>query len=120
MLPRWAASSALLNPQNFANTIGKPSLGQYTRKRSSRHPRASCIDGLTTIEGPRGAPHLTQSASGVPQECGSGYVTDGMVIEVWTRRDVKGRSHAARIGTDAVTHGAGARQTLVLWRAGVP
>src|SRR5262249_48733786 len=24
MLPRWAASSALLNPQNFANTIGKP------------------------------------------------------------------------------------------------
>ena len=50
----------------------------------------------------------------------SRYVTDGMVIEVWTRRDVKGRSHAARIGTDAVTHVAAALQTLVLCRAGMP
>ena len=56
----------------------------------------------------------------MPQECGSGYLTDGIVIYVWTRRDVKGRSHAARIGTDAVPHVATALQTLVSYRAGVP
>ena len=56
----------------------------------------------------------------MPQECGSGYLTDGIVIYVWTRRDVKGRSHEARIGTDAVPHVATALQTLVSYRAGVP
>src|SRR6266571_2205780 len=46
-----------------------------TTKWSSPLPRVWFIDGLTAVKWPRAAPHLTQSAPGVPRQCGSWCLT---------------------------------------------